>query len=347
MSREWLFRTLLVLGSLLLAFVVLESACRLLGLGRPNPHATGDRGLFVAHPDPKISYCLKPGFSGSVYGSHVEINSRNLREPESLTYQPPAGVQRILCLGDSVVFGFGVAREDAFPSVLQDLLNQNTQQSIETINTGVPGYNTVQETRFLETEGQRYQPDLVLLFLVANDPESIRRLDQDGHLLPAPEDIWLRLSRKYERLSAPESMFRSVNAFRRGIAPFTSKYRQIVEEVVEYYTEEIFENPGWKDCRDALARLHEWETKHNVPVIAVVLPMLSDFENHPYIPTYERFLGACDEAGLKSWYGWDALARYDPDSLRVHPLDGHPGSLGHRVIAEFLAERTAELLQCH
>ena len=251
MRREPAFRALLVLGSFVLALAVLETACRILGLGGPNPHLTGDQGLFVPDPDPKISYRLKPGFTGAVYGSHVEINSRGLREAEALGYESEPGAIRILCLGDSVVFGFGVSAEETFPSVLETLLTQDSDAEFETVNTGVPGYNTVQEVRFLETEGVQYQPDLVLLFLVANDPESIRKLDKEGHLLPAPEDIWLRLSQKYGSLSPPESVFYVVNACRRAIVPMTSKHKEIVNEVVEYYTEEIFEYPGWRRCQEA------------------------------------------------------------------------------------------------
>ena len=344
MDRERLLKFLLLLISCFVALGLLELICRLLQIGSPNPHLTEEAGLYVRDPDPEISYRLNAGYEGFVYGSSVRINSGGLRERESLGYERREGAFRILCLGDSVVFGFGVTREKAFPAVLENLLNTDEDTQFEVINAGAPGYNTVQEMRFLEVEGCRYRPDLVLLFLVINDPESIRVLDSEGHLLPVPEDIWLRLFRKYGSLSPPDSVFYSVNALRRALMPLTARHHRIVGEVVEYYTEEIFRNPGWDECKEALVRLRRWQDDHEIPVVPIILPMLTDFDHHPYLVTYERLANASTQAGLVPIDSWPALRSYDADSLRLHPLDGHPGVLGHRVIAEFLVGEVGQLI---
>jgi lysophospholipase L1-like esterase len=345
MARDRFLKLLLLSVSSLVVLGLLEIACRLLQIGSPNPHQTEEVGLLTADPDPMISYRLTSGFEGLVYGSFVQINSRGLRELESFGYERHEGVLRILCLGDSVVFGYGVAREKAFPAVIAELLaTVNPGNRFEVINAGIPGYNTVQEVRFLEVEGSRYQPDLVLLFFVINDPEGTRVLDTEGHLLPVPEDIWLRLFRRYGSLSPPDTVFHSYNAVRRALMPLTARHRRMVEEAVEYYTNEIFQNPGWNACQQALARLRQWRDDSDTSVVPIILPMLTDFDHHPYVATYERFADACSEAGLAPVDAWPALQSYDADSLRLHPLDGHPGVYGHRVIAELVARELGRQL---
>ncbi|MFH1744198.1 MAG: GDSL-type esterase/lipase family protein [bacterium] len=338
MSRERFLRLLLVVVSCLAALGILELACRVIGVGSPNPHLTEETGLFVPVSDPEISYRLKPGFERSVYGTSVRINSRGLRESESVDYGAHEGVFRILCLGDSVVFGFGVPQERSFPAAMEALLNSRGEIRFQVVNTGVPGYNTVQEVRFLEVEGCRYLPDLVLLSLVINDPEGVRSLDSEGHLLPVAEDIWLRLFREYGSLGAPDSASHLYNGLYRALMPLSSRYRRMVQEAVEYQTEEIFTHPGWQACQQALVRLREWGDAHERPVVPVILPVLTDFKNHPYLASYQRLADACRESGLDPIEAWPALQQHDPDDLRVHPMDGHPGVYGHRVIAQFLFE---------
>lgn len=59
----------------------------------------------------------------------VSTNSLGFRSPEVLN--PKKGV-RILCLGDSVTFGWGVSEEESYPALLHKSLG------VEVINAGVP-----------------------------------------------------------------------------------------------------------------------------------------------------------------------------------------------------------------
>ena len=73
---------------------------------------------------------------------------------------------RVLLLGDSILFGVGVPREQTVGRQLQHLLGDR----FEVIAVGMPAWGTDQELLFLEHEGWKYQPDLVILmFTLAND----------------------------------------------------------------------------------------------------------------------------------------------------------------------------------
>jgi lysophospholipase L1-like esterase len=94
----------------------------------------------------------------------IEINSHGLRDREH-PYAKPPGVFRILFLGDSFVFGSGgVEYGRRFTELLE-----SAAPRVEVINAGVPGYSSDQEFLYLQSEGHRYQPDLVVVGAFMND----------------------------------------------------------------------------------------------------------------------------------------------------------------------------------
>lgn len=116
-------------------------------------HQAGAEDLFV-----------KPGFS-----QRVRINERGLRE-RPIPYEKPAGLFRVLVVGDSSVVSFEVAPEDVFTRLAEDRLRE-LGYPVQFVNGGVRGYGTDQALLFLEEEGLRYEPDLVLYKWTNNDDE--------------------------------------------------------------------------------------------------------------------------------------------------------------------------------
>lgn len=92
----------------------------------------------------------------------VSTNSHGLRNRE--TSYARDSRRRIVCIGDSFTWGLGVESRDAFPSLLE-AGSSNT----EVINAGGLAWGTVQEWLWLESEGQRYSPDVVILEFFVND----------------------------------------------------------------------------------------------------------------------------------------------------------------------------------
>lgn len=89
----------------------------------------------------------------------VKINSRNMRDKE-YPYQKLAGVRRIVVVGDSFVFGWGVEVDET----VTELLETKYLKGVEILNMGVSGYCANQEVERLKTEGVRFEPGLVLFF---------------------------------------------------------------------------------------------------------------------------------------------------------------------------------------
>lgn len=92
----------------------------------------------------------------------VKTNAKGLRGKE-VSYKKTPGTFRVLMLGDSITFGYRVEENETFSHLL---FNNN----IEVINSGVQGYGTDQELIYLQNEGLKYDPDLIVLnFCMEND----------------------------------------------------------------------------------------------------------------------------------------------------------------------------------
>jgi len=107
-----------------------------------------------------------PTFEYPVFEYELRTNSAGLRDVEIAVEKSP-GVVRILSLGDSLAWGWGVSNGEAYADVLERALGGE----VELINAGVPGYSTDQQLLQLLELGPRYRPDIVLLAFVANDVE--------------------------------------------------------------------------------------------------------------------------------------------------------------------------------
>ena len=89
----------------------------------------------------------------------VSTNSMGFRGRE---FAPIKDHVRILCIGDSVTFGWGVEEEDSYPSLLSQQLN------VEVINAGVPALKPEHIVNYTKSIIHQTNPDLVLLAMRPN-----------------------------------------------------------------------------------------------------------------------------------------------------------------------------------
>lgn len=102
----------------------------------------------------------------------------------------PADTYRILILGSSVAYGWGVNHDKSFAALLPRLLEARgfaKGRKIEVINTGVPAMPPAPQLNWYRHVGRKYQPDLVLQFVygsmaVSGNPASNFVVDDSGHL---------------------------------------------------------------------------------------------------------------------------------------------------------------------
>jgi hypothetical protein len=153
----------LVLTSTLVALLIAEGICRILIPAWSPP--TADR-RFWTH-DELLGWAHRPHHEGDFehpdFSVKVAINSDGLRDRE---YERTRVSQkkRVLVLGDSFAWGFGVDRKGIFCEILED-----RYPDTEFINAGVSGYGTDQQLLYYRERGAFYRPDVVLVLFHEND----------------------------------------------------------------------------------------------------------------------------------------------------------------------------------
>ena len=107
----------------------------------------------------------------SVDGSwNFVTNNSGFRNAKDFSYAKPKNMVRVLSLGDSHTQGYEVREYSTFSAVLERSIGLRGG-SAEVINAGVSGFSTAEAMVFLENEGFKYNPDVVVLGFFANDFE--------------------------------------------------------------------------------------------------------------------------------------------------------------------------------
>jgi hypothetical protein len=117
--------------------------------------------------DERLGWSQRPGANGvhrhADFAARVEVSAQGLRDREYPEARVP-GLCRMLVLGDSFAWGFGVEREEIFHELIEA-----RHPDWEIVNAGVAGYATDQELLYLEARGLVLRPDVVLLLFHPND----------------------------------------------------------------------------------------------------------------------------------------------------------------------------------
>jgi lysophospholipase L1-like esterase len=146
-------------------------------------------------PDGRLGFTLRAGARvrhvDRDFAVTVAVNALGGRGPER-GGSKPAGPARILLLGDSFAFGWGVEEEETFGARLERLLSERGRP-VEVLSAAVPGWSTDQHYVYLRTRGLLLDPDLILLATSENDLTEIglNRLTLDDARLPVRvEPMW-------------------------------------------------------------------------------------------------------------------------------------------------------------
>lgn len=317
----WTSRVLLVVAGLFVAFGLAEAAFRLAWPGgvlvRPTVATTSVQAKVEQLPD---------GQSYWEYHEHMGYDAQGFLGG----YKPvDRDRTRLLFLGDSVTFGAGVAVEDNYVSLLEDLLSASCP-NIDIYNIAVPGYGTTQERVSLERKGPSVEPDVVILGVVTNDPVhltfvgslvcDIRIKESNGRpefsLLPLPDNI--------NRWLIDNSVMYQVLTLR-GISTLDQKYGKY-----DAYVEASV---------DEMEQIRQWTVSNGARLILVLFPDL-DRPMSDAADSTDYYYGAVREWASRHT---DVLVLDPSTALAPHDLaslsnDGccHFSELGHRVVAEWL-----------
>jgi len=260
-------------------------------------------------------------------------NSRGYRDRER-PVEKPAGVRRLLSLGDSFAWGVGVEMEDAYPQRLERALNRTRGESWEVVNLARPGLNTVDHLAQLETEGFAYGPDAVLLGYVLNDSE-----DQGS--------AEARRAAEWASPRYPPALLWDHSALYRFVGNrlfATSQNRRRIDGFRAMYRDDA---PGWIAGRKALKTMGALCREHGVPLVVAIFPLLGNplDDRYPFVEVHERVSQAASDAGARVV---DLLPAYRGLRWELLVVDGaadeHPNEIGHRIAARALMHALSDAL---
>src|ERR1700751_561909 len=212
--------------------------------------------------NPQLSFAHAPNRSAFLMGVPVSINSEGLRDREFALEKPP-GVYRVMMLGDSTTFGWGVKEENTAAKFLERKLNANLPAGYsraEVMNAGVGNYDTVQEVTYYETIGWKFHPDLVVLVFFINDPEPV----------PVEKKAFL-IDRSYLIAFATnriDGVMRHVG----GRPDWKTYYASLYDD----------DRPGFQACKKALISLAASTRSHNAKLLVAILPELHQINGDTY-----------------------------------------------------------------
>ena len=353
---EKLLTVMLAVLSPLLLIGLLEGAAYLWERRQANgPYAwelvASRRMVWEPHSEPGVGYTLiKPNSHYEWQGISVDINSHGLRGPE-IPYEKPPGTYRILNLGDSVAMGWGIRLEDTYCQRLESLLNESGHGNLrfEVINAGVPGWNVENELAYLQAEGLKYEPDLILLDLtLANDIKGKSALLADNQ--PAPIK-WLRSHTYFWPFLTIQ--LRWVEARAEG--------RERIDVIDPPTNPDTYFPPDpeakqWKEFWNQVSAINRLAREKDIPVVLIIFPLEFQVidESYPTLPQ-ELLTAKAAEEGIPVVDPLPAFrqaCREKPgsacqleDRYLFADVWMHPSANGHKLIADELEALLSRMIE--
>ena len=225
--------------------------------------------------------------SGS-FSTTFQTNSRGLRDRD---YPPTKSknFRRIIVLGDSFTWGWGVGDQEIYTEVLESRL-----KNAEVINLGVTAFGIPQEFRYLQQEGMQYDPDIVLLALCLNDIETPATTTQNTEQTTKSqenqdENSFAKLKRY---LSSHSSLFTfimgRINANKSlvnwlvqvGVKGDLAGYEKLdinIRPMLKVYPEEL--HLAFEQTKSNLLHMKEFLYNRGVRFVVILIPSLQSVED--------------------------------------------------------------------
>lgn len=320
-------------------------------LGRYYDVYEWDRWRFYRlRPEREVSFLdpFAPRASREATRWTVHTGPEGYRTP-AFTKQPAPGRRRVVALGDSSTFGWGVEDGEAYPAQLEHRLaskeGAGPGEGWEVLNLGVPGYSTFQGRVMLEREALPLSPDVVIWSYLSNDGAMTGEADRAayarregaiGALLAA-----LHHSRAYETLEAWIAHARGAAATQprsdvRNIASLAEAAANAREAVASARRAGVpivlVANCVRGETAGVLARVAQEAAAPYLDATALVEAAIPRIAADPRL--------AAEREALVARYGATRLAK-EPRLYGFLPDLCHPNAIGHRLIADALAPLVA------
>lgn len=251
-----------------------------------------------------------PGRRIELYNTEIKTNSLGMRAERDYSIPKPEHTKRILVLGDSTTFGWGVDFRDTYPYLLEKLLNEDSSVRYEVINAGVGNYNSSAELEALK-KMISLDPDIIILGYYINDPEEI---------------------------SFPSLLFLKKHSYLYAFLWSKLINMRCSSGQVSYkiYYSNLYKN---KSCllraKSDIIQMSDIARQRSIPFVLVNIPEMHDFKEYYFQPA-QQFVRriASQQPGIIFLDLLDFVKGEDAEKFWVSEDDPHPNALFYRIAAE-------------
>lgn len=278
----------------------------------------------MSSDNPSLSHKHRPGvYFKKLYGVEVKINSKGLRDYE-YSYAKPKDCYRILVLGDSITFGWGVPFAMTYPKLLEKELNKISDGiKYEIINAGVGNYQLKDEVSFLKDEGLRYNPDMIILGYFIDDAKV------------NPKVRYYNFKKRSYLYAFLASRW---NALKFNLNPKLN--------FINYYSGLYADNTETlNNLKENIVELKSIVKTNNIPLLVIIIPELHTINNyffkaiHKYVASNFGEIDGIKVIDLLPYFNKNVK----PDTYWVSSEDKHHNSKAQKIIMEAIYPAVLEL----
>lgn len=230
---------------------------------------------------------------------------------------------RIMVVGDSLTYGYGIAEEHTYSAILQQVLAQD--YAVEVFNLGISGNQSVDTLATLQKFVPLLKPDLVVYGVCLNDflPSKVGEYKLDEHAFPLPKVV--------KRYFSQRSRLGGFIAHR---------YNQLLLQQglrVDFMDDILSDFDAYQSrFREDVQAMSEWvQASHGIPLTAMVL------HQSPRVPSRAHNVALAAEkhllaAGINVVHSRPYFDAYEGRTMTVSQWESHPNELANALFASML-----------
>ena len=240
---------------------------------------------------------------------------------------------RVAFLGDSMVYGHSVEREDGFVPRIQEIVAADRPEGVMTINLGYPATAPiVQVVKYLALR-DALRPDVVVHVVYLNDL-GILMHSRLKRIYRMRDEVFV-LGKTSRLLHYAEKQVRYWFAWRATLDYFRGG-RSRAEQTQAWNRFKT----GVRACKAAV------EQKGGTYVM-VLFPWLIRLKDYPLADEHAHMRRFADELGVPYLDLLETFVPHQGEGLYISPMNEHATSLGHKIAAERLARFLREEIFPH
>jgi lysophospholipase L1-like esterase len=308
----------LTVTSVMLLLIVIES---FLLIYQPTPEA--QQKLVMPQEWKKRNVNIPGAFEAYYWHNILHVHNKSgMRRIEPF---PPKSDRRfrIMIVGDSLTYGYGVREEETYPRQIEAALKTNF--NVEVLNLGVNGKQSKEILEVVRKYTPTLQPDLIIYGVCLNDFLPAHVADYPNNMayrFPFPEAIKEILS---ERTYLGRLISDAYNSALMRLGLRNDFFEDVLKDFNKYQTRFA------RDVKD----MNDFVLGRGLPpIVVMVLNQFPELNSKGYqlAMAAEQHLA---DARMTVIPTEEFYKKYDKQLMAVSQWEGHPNAKSHKIFADF------------